>query len=175
MTQSDEDLVVVDVDLKESDLQRANFWFGLRSWSNRLMLLVMPLAAVLLMLRLDVSAVFRKPFTATLVFVLLTFPPFYFGFIWFNTKRGFGNLQSFQTRIQYTFSPNGYIVRDDKSSADISWQSILQAAESKHSFHLFFHKSGFHTVPKRCFKQGEDIARLRHLLKGALGTKATVA
>jgi len=167
--------LIVDVDLKESDLQRANFWFGLKSWSNRLMLVVMPIAAVLLMVRLDLTTILQKPFTATLIFVFLTFPPFYFGFIWFKTKRGFASLRDFQTQIQYAFSANGYHVRDAESSADISWHTILRAAESKHSFHLFFHKSFFHTIPKRCFKQRDDIVRLRDLLKRSLGAKATVS
>jgi hypothetical protein len=57
----------------------------------------------------------------------------------------------------------------------MTWDAILRAAESKHSFHLFFHKSFFHTIPKRCFKQPEDIVRLRNLLKRSLGTKATVS
>jgi hypothetical protein len=48
----------------------------------------------------------------------------------------------------------------------------LRAAESKHSFHLFFHRSLFHTIPKRCFKQADDIVRLRDLLKRSLGAKA---
>jgi hypothetical protein len=172
MTETNEPLIV-DVDLKESDLQRANFWFGLRSWSNRLMLAVMPLAAVLLMVRFSFE-IRHRPFAAVLIFVFLTFPPFYFGFIWFQTKRGFGRLRSFQTKIQYAFSPHGYYVRDAKSSADISWDTILRAAESKYSFHLFFGRSAFHTIPKRCFRRADDIVRLRDLLKRSLGTKATV-
>jgi hypothetical protein len=66
-------------------------------------------------------------------------------------------------------------VRDIKSSADIDWDTILRAAESKYSFHLFFHKVFFHTIPKRCFKQPDDIVRLRDLLKRSLGAKATVS
>jgi hypothetical protein len=48
-------------------------------------------------------------------------------------------------------------------------------AESKHSFNLFFHKSLFHPIPKRCFRQPEDIGRFRTLLKQVFGTKASVS
>ena len=174
MTNSNEPLTV-DVDLKESDLQRANFWFGLKSWSNRLMLVFMPIAGLLSLLRIDLSTIFQKPFTAILSFVLFTLPAFYLAMIWFQTKRGFGNLKPFQMKIHYAFSPEGYKVSDIKSSADIDWDAILRVAESKHSFHLFFHRSLFHTIPKRCFNSQEDIARLRALLKRALGSKASVS
>ncbi len=173
MTESNEPLTV-DVDLRESDLQRANFWFGLRSWSNRLMLVVMPIAGLLLLWKIQVSTIFQQPLVAIGAVVFLGFPIFYFATIWLRTKRGFGNLQSFQTKIEYSFSPNGYDVRDMKSSAKIDWDTIVRAAESKHSFHLFFHSSSFHTIPKRCFKNTQEIGRLRNLLKQTLGTKATV-
>ena len=174
MTESNETLSV-EVDLKESDLQRANFWFGLQRGSNRLMLVVMPIAGLMLLWRIQFSTIFQQPLAATGVVVLLGFPIFYLAMIWLNTKRGFGNLKNFQTRVEYSFSRNGYTIRDKKSSAEIDWDTILHAAESKSSFHLFFHRSLFHTVPKRCFKQPNDIARLRELLKQTLGTKASVS
>jgi hypothetical protein len=107
--------------------------------------------------------------------VLVLLPILYPIIIWLQTKRGFRNLQPFQMNIQYAFSSKGYKVSDEKSFAAIDWDAILRAAESEHSFNLFFHKSLFHTIPKRCFKQPEDIGRLRTLLKQVLGTKATIS
>ncbi len=173
MTESNE-LLVVDVDLKELDLQRAYLWFRLGKWSTRLLLVLFAVAGLLLLSRVELSKIIQNPPAATALLVLILFPVFYPVLIWFQTKRGFGNLQAFQTKIQYSFSPSGYKVSDLKSSADTDWATILRAAESKHSFHLFFHKSLFHTVPKRCFKHPEDIERLRVLLKQTLGTKATL-
>jgi len=102
------------------------------------------------------------------------YPILFPALIWFQTKRSFANLQGFQRRVRYEFSTDGYHVSDLKSSADTDWDAILQAAESKHSFHLFFHKSLFRTVPKRCFNAPEDIERLRVILKNSLGSKAHV-
>ncbi len=173
MGESNEPLIV-DVDLKESDLQRANFWFRL-GWSTRLLLTMLFLAGLLLLWRFQSSNVFENPPAATVLIVLIILPILYPVLIWFQTKRSFGNLRDFQTTIQYLFLPDGYTVRDAKSSAAMDWDAILRAAESKHSFHLFFHKSFFHTIPKRCFKRPEDVVRFRSLLKHALGTKATVS
>jgi hypothetical protein len=171
MTEANE-VLVVDVDLKESDLQRANFWFRLGKWSTRVLLALMPLMGLLLLSRVEVSKVFESPLTATVLIILIVFPLLYPLIIWFQTKRGFGRLETFQTRIRYAFSADGYQVSDLKSSSDIDWASILRAAESKDSFHLFFHRSLFHTIPKRCFERADDIAELRMLLSRSLRSKA---
>ena len=173
MTERNETLVV-NVDLKESDLQLANFWFRLGKWSTRLLLVLMPLIGLLLLSRVEISKIFENPPVAAVLTVLIVFPILYPVILWFQTKRGFGNLQNFQTRILYAFSADGYKVSDAKSSADIDWATILRAAESKHSFHLFFHRSLFHTIPKRCFDEPGKIAQLRSLLKQSLGNKASV-
>jgi len=173
MTERNETLIVT-VDLKESDLQRANFWFRLGKWSTRFLLVLMPLLGLLVLSRVEVSRMFENPPRATALVVLIVFPVLYPFIIWWQTKRGFGNLQGFQTRLLYTFSTAGYKVSDGKSSSDINWATILRAAESKHSFHLFFHRSLFHTIPKRCFDEPQEIVQLRSLLKQSLGTKAKV-
>ena len=173
MSETNEPLIV-DIDLKESDLQCANFWFRLGKWSSRLFLAMLFVAGLLLLWRFQPSNLLENLPATAVVIALIIIPILYPLLIWFQTKRGFGNLQDFQTRIQYLFLPTGYTVRDAKSSADMNWDAILRAAESKHSFHLFFHKSFFHTIPKRCFKRPEDISRLRALLIQTLGTKATV-
>ena len=166
--------LIVNVDLKESDLQRANFWFRLGKWSTRLLLVSMPLMGLFLLSRVEVSNILENPPVATVLIVLIVFPILYPLILWFQTKRGFGNLQNFQTQLLYAFSADGYKVSDAKSSSDVNWANILRAAESKHSFHLFFHQSLFHTIPKRCLGKPEDIGQLRSLLKQSLGTKARV-
>ena len=166
--------LVVDVDMTELDLQRANFWFRLGNWSTRVLLVLMPLMGLLLLSWVEVPKVLESPVPATVLLVLIVFPLLYPLIIWFQTKRGFGRLQSFQTRIRYAFSAEGYRVSDLKSSSDIDWACILRAVESKDSFHLFFHRSLFHTVPKRCFERADHIAELRSLLRRSLGNKAHV-
>jgi|SRR5215212_1392211 len=173
MTEANETLIV-EVDLKESDLQRANFWFRLGKWSTRVLLVLMPLMGLLLLSRIEVSRIAESPLAASVLIVLIVFPLLYPSIIWFQTKLGFGRLQAFQTRLRYAFSEDGYKVSDLKSSSDIDWATILRAAESKYSFHLFFHRSLFHTIPKRCFEKAHDIAALRALLKRSLGNKADV-
>ena len=167
--------LVVDVDLNESDLQQANFWFRLGKWSTRILLALLPLMGLLILSRLEASKVFESPPAATVLIVLIVFPLLYPLIIWFQTKRGFRRLQTFQTQIRYSFSPDGYTVSDLKSSSNLDWATILRAAESRDSFHLFFHRSLFHTIPKRCFEGPAEITELRNLLKRSLGTRANIS
>jgi hypothetical protein len=171
MSESNEKLIV-DIDLQESDIQRANLWFLLSKWSTR-GLLVLPLFGLLLLPKILLTKI--TPNGALALFALIVFPILYPVLIWFQTKRGFANLQGFQKKVQYELSAGGYDVNDIKSSAHVSWDTILRAAESKHSFHLFFHKSFFHTIPKRCIKRPEDVDRLRAILKHSLGARAKVS
>lgn len=169
MTSSSEK-VEVDVDLKESDIQRANFWFQFGKWSRKLPLIVFPLLGLLLLSQTRFSKIIENPIAATSLFVFFVYPIFFPALIWFQAKRNFANLRGFQKRVRFEFSADGYEVSDNKSSGQIKWDAILRAAESRHSFHLFFHKSLFHTIPKRCFKSLEDVERLRAILKNSLGS-----
>src|SRR5262245_44452424 len=130
--------LVVDVDLLESDLRRANFWFRLGKWSTKVLIILLPLMGLLLLWRFQFTIPVESPLAATALLVLIAFPVLYPAIIWLQTKRGFGSLQDFQRTIQYAFSTDGYNVSDLKSSSQIDWGTIMLAAESKHSFHLFF-------------------------------------
>lgn len=164
--------IVVNVNMSESDLQRANFWFHLSRWSIRFILLFFPIIGVLLLLQLDFTV--DAPMFATIIIVSLVLPMVYPLLIWFQTKRGFANLQPYQRNLQYQFTPTGYDVTDSKSSAHMDWGAIVRAVESRHSFNIFFHRALFHVIPKRSFTNAADIAHLRSLLTDVLGTKATV-
>ena len=139
MTESNEKLIVA-VDLRESDIQKAHRWFLFSKWSTR-GLFILPLFGMLLLPKILFTEITMNG--ALALFALIVFPILYPVLIWFQTKRGFANLQGFQKKIQYELSPGGYDVNDIKSSAHVNWDAILRAAESKHAFHLFFHKSLF--------------------------------
>jgi hypothetical protein len=173
MSELNETLTIA-VQLRESDIQQANFWFRFSKWSTRL-LFVLPLFGLLLLSQLQISKLFENPMTVTSLFILIVFPLLYPVSLWFQTKRSFANLREFQKNVQYRFSAEGYEIIDEKSSARVGWDVILRAVESKHSFNLFFHKSVFHALPKRCITDPEDFARLRGILKEGLGNKAKLA
>jgi len=111
---------------------------------------------------------------AVVILAPLLFLVVFIGAIWLQTKRAYSSLKGFQKNIRYVFSANGYDVYDEKSFAHISWDSVYEAIETKRSFNIFFHKSFFHVVPKRCIQQQKDVDGLRKILKQSLGGRAKV-
>jgi hypothetical protein len=164
--------LIVDVDLTETDLQRANFWFALKGWSNLLMLAIMPIAGILLLWKVNLATLSENALAGVGAVIFLGYPPLYLALVWFRTKQGYANLRDYQTKVRYEFSANGYKVSDAKCSGEIDWDAILRAGESKYSFHIFLNKTSFHTIPKRCFKRAEDIVRFKTLLRQSLGSEA---
>jgi hypothetical protein len=169
--------VVVPVDIQESDLLRANFGFQYSKWSIKLTI-GYPFLGLIYGFFVLPNVDYTNPASAAMgaapLLFFVIFPILYPLMIWLQTKRGFSNLKDFQKNVQFVFSTDGYDINDEKSSGHLSWDSILSAVETKHSFNLFFHKVLFHVIPKRCIKEQEDIDGLRKILKQSLGDKAKI-
>jgi hypothetical protein len=73
MTETNEPLIV-DIDLKESDLQRANFWFRLGKWSTRLSLVMLCVAGLLLLWRFQSSNLLENLPATAVVNTLIIIP-----------------------------------------------------------------------------------------------------
>jgi YcxB-like protein len=163
----------VDFNLKESDLQHANFWFRFQTRASRVLNVLWPLLGIAVLI-LGYVTQSDTLVSVSIVVALTILPVLNAAIIWFQTKRRFRLLQEHQKKLHFAFTTDGYRVEDLKTSGDISWDTVLRAVESKHSFNLFFHPAVFHTIPKRCFANSQDMARLRTLLSQALGSKAVV-
>ncbi|HWN11315.1 MAG TPA: YcxB family protein [Pyrinomonadaceae bacterium] len=170
MTEQHEHEVEVVVDLQASELIRANLWF---IFSQRSTVFTIAAAigitflgsAVLYMLRGELGWYIVLPIAAV---VLPAAFPF---FVVIEALRTHPNAKDFQKQIHYSFYGDHYDVSDGKSSARISWESVLKAVESRDSFNLFMGRTLFVVIPKRCFKAAVDIETLKSILRAALGEK----
>jgi YcxB-like protein len=162
--------VDVLVDLQLSDRLRANLW---QRYSKRSTKLGNAVSAAITLL--FAVFVFFKEMPATYLLLPLAIwlmEAFIFLVIVIETKKNYAALKDFQRKIQYHLDPEGYTVRDGKTSANVSWDSILSAVESKHSLNLFISRTLFVVLPKRCFKTSSDLEMARAILKTALPGKA---
>jgi len=73
MTEITEPLIV-DVDLKESDLQRANFWFRLGNGPARSYIAILLIGGLLILWRFGIINLFDNPLIAAVIVVALTLP-----------------------------------------------------------------------------------------------------
>lgn len=171
MTQQHEPQVDVTVDLQASELIRANLWFLFSQRSTVLtfgavIVITFLGSGILYLLRGELGWYIGLPVAA----VLLTaaFPVF----LVIETMRNYSTGRDSQNPVHYTFSGDHYDVKDGKSSARVSWESVLKAVESKDSFNLFLGRTLFVVIPKRCFKSAVDIEILRSILRAALREKS---
>lgn len=173
MTEQHQHQVEVLVDIQASDLIRANLWYVFSQWSTRLsigsaLLFSFLGCAVFYLINGALGWYVLLPIAAVLL--AATFPLV----VLVGTWRNYSAARDFQKRTHYGFSGDHYEASDGRSSARISWESVLKAVESNHSFNLFFSRTLFAVIPKRCFKTDADIQTLRSILKVALGEKTKV-
>lgn len=157
----------VIVDLQASELIRANLWFVFGQRSTRFSIgfaLVSSLLGfpILYLLRGALGWYVLLPIAAVLLTAAIPL------LVIIETKRNYSAAKDFQKRLQYRFSGDHYDVSDGKSSARVSWESVLKAVESRDRFNLFLSRTLFVVIPKRCFKTSADIQTLRSILCGAL-------
>ena len=162
--------VTVSVDLQLSDLLRANLWYryskASTKFSNAVAAVLTLLFAVFVYLDAIPAVYLLLPLGIWLLEVLI------FLVIIIETKRNYAAVKDFQTHVNYQLNLEGYTVSDGKSSSNVSWDSILNAVESKHSLNLFLGRTLFVVLPKRCFKTDADLEMTRAILKTALPGKA---
>lgn len=161
------DVLTVSVTLERADLVREMFWYARRRKSLWLFF-SFAIAASLLVMGYD------RDFGLLLsICCCIGLAAGALG-IYFQSSRAFSGLRDFQKQFSYTFSDTGYDTTNAEANSSGSWNNILRAIESQHSFNLFIHKNFFLLVPKRCFASPTDIQRFRDLLRRNLGGKAVL-
>ena len=63
----------------------------------------------------------------------------------------------------YTFTPNGFDYKSERSSSTTSWDVVNRAVETKRSFLLVYANTCFLIIPKACVP-AQDLDRLRELI-----------
>ena len=166
--------VRVSIDLRFSDLLRASYWYFFSKWSNRMILAIFVLIGVASALAYLLGDGASPASNGLFALVTMMVPALLLVTVYVQARRNYSNLREFQKDIQYTFASDSYDVRDGKSTSHVSWDSILRAVETESSFNLFFHRTLFYTVPKRCIGSAADMQKVRDILKRNLGDRAKV-
>ena len=162
--------VDVTVELEFADLLRANLW---SRYSKRSTQISLALTVLLTLMFVMYYLAFQTSLWLLLIPLgLLLLDALIFLVIIIETRKNYAAVKDFQKQIHYRLSLGGYTASDEKSSSNVSWDSVVKAAEAKHSFHLFLGPSIFAVIPKRFFKTPGDVQATREILKTALGEKA---
>ncbi len=94
------------------------------------------------------------------------------GSTYFGARRQMASNKSLSEPHHYTFSENGIDAVAPSSSGHTSWSNFYEVYETKHNFLLFISRNMMYTIPKRCFRDSEQINSFKDLLKSKLSSKA---
>ena len=162
--------VDVSVELEFADLLRANLW---SRYSKRSTQISLALTALLTLMFVVYYFAFQTSLWLLLIPLgLLLLDALIFLVIIIETRKNYAAVKDFQKQIHYRLNPGGYTARDEKSSSNVSWESVVKAVETKLNFHLFLSPTLFAIIPKRFFKTPADIQTTREILTIALSEKA---
>jgi YcxB-like protein len=92
--------------------------------------------------------------------------------VYFSIRRNWASDKSLKQNLQYTFSNDGVDLVAPSSSAHTAWENFSNVYETKHNFLLFVSQSQTFTIPKRVFRDAEQIATFKQMLVLNLGSKA---
>lgn len=77
--------------------------------------------------------------------------------------------ETFRHDFSMEFGTSGFSLRHERGQRSWPYSALSTFIESPHFFHLYFDSRSFLLVPKTGFKDRDEIAELRHLLKEKVG------
>lgn len=81
----------------------------------------------------------------------------------------YSRAETFKHHFIMYFNENDFTLEHEKGKRSWPYNALHSFKESPHFFYLYFDPRSFLLVPKNGFKNAEDIAELRKLLKARLG------
>lgn len=170
MEQSKSIEVVLDVELEENDAYKFNLWQTYKSSGVRPAILIALIGLVyfLSLLGRIITQGYRPPFQAYFFLViaagLLLLPVYIKRSVHRAVKANNFSRQTMHCR----FTDEEIQVRLENSRIELSWDKIFGVLENKDYFAVYTGKSQMLLIPKRFFKDSEDINALRDMIMRSL-------
>jgi hypothetical protein len=158
------------IKLELTDYVRASFWVLFRPWAMKIVLVFAVLLLGLFFLRL-IEDPNSKPFPALILPALVLFT---IGSTYLSAKRNMASNKSVQEITHYTFSEKGIEALAQSWSGHTGWGNVLNAYETKHNFLLFISRNQMYIIPRRCFRDAEQIAAFKQMLVSHMNSKAQI-
>jgi hypothetical protein len=73
--------------------------------------------------------------------------------------------ETFKHSFSMVFEDDGFMLSHEKGNRSWEWNALSNFTESPHFFHLYFDSRSFFLVPKTGFRDRDEVAELRSLLK----------
>jgi heme/copper-type cytochrome/quinol oxidase subunit 2 len=167
--------IEIEVDVKAEDYRRILFWYHWKRIAivGLVWLLVFPLTIWFVAFGAGANPFESKDNSPLPVFAIFAMIPilivvsFYFS-IWRQAKK----IEKISEKTSFVFSAMGFDSKNPSTSFQTTWERLNKIHETKSDFIFFPQENVFYTIPKRFFRNDEDIQKFKSLLRETLGKKA---
>lgn len=79
--------------------------------------------------------------------------------------------ETFQHEFSMEFGDERFTLEHERGSRTWEWTAVKSYVESPHFFHIYFDSRSFFLVPKSGYRDREEVAEMRDLLKRKVGKR----
>jgi hypothetical protein len=163
--------IEIEVLLELRDYLRANYWFLFRRFKLILAVFSIPCIVFPLLLITGIRSHssgerwwgYLIPWAVVLILFVGTY---------FNTRKQMASNKGLSERVRYLFSVRGIDLTAASFSGSTAWQNVYEANETGTNFLIFLSKSSMYIVPKRCFRDVDQMNAFKRLLRTQLESRA---
>ena len=166
MAQSE--VVELDVRLEARDYLRANYALLFRETLGPVLIIFTALLLGLYGLSWSASSEVSQWWALVLPGVVL--------FLSINVLIGmrlsFSSNKALREAMHYSFSDAGITASSASCNSYMDWDNIRRALETRHDFLLFVSRNQTYLIPKRAFRDDQQIASFKSLMRSCLSSRA---
>lgn len=110
----------------------------------------------------------------TIYFAILFFPFLFLIYFWQIYKRAKSSAQRNKETVEFRFLNSNYEVETTTTKVQNAWSNLHKIVEIESSFIIMPHPNLVQPIPKRFFRDEQQIAEFRKLITSKLGEKAQI-
>ena len=167
--------IEIDVELNEGDFWRVSFAGRVKRF---LLITLIYLPIALLIMYFVAFGAGANPFSEKnwsiiiVLFIICAIPFVFLPAVYFSLRKLAAKLAKASEKTHFTFSENEIETNSISRSSKLTWDNYEKILETNEDYVGYLKNYTFHTIPKRFFKNEEQILAFKELVREKLGEKA---
>lgn len=167
--------IEVDIKLIEPDFWRVSFASRIKRF---LLVTAIYLPVAILIIYFAAFGAGANPFSENnwsvliVLFIIVIIPFVFLPSAYFSLRKLARKLAKASEDTHFIFSENGIETTSSSRSSKSSWGNYEKIQETKEDFVCYLSNFTFYPIPKRCFKNEQQINEFQEIVRENLGSKA---
>ncbi len=167
--------IEIDIELTEADFWRVSFASRIKRFLlvTAIYLPVMMLITYFTAFGTGANPFYEKNWLILIaLFIICAVPVAFLPASYSSLRKLSRKLAAATEKTHFTFSENETETKSSLRSSKLSWENYEKIQETEEDFICHLNNYSFHTVPKRFFKDDQQINEFRDLVREKLGDRA---